>query len=215
MTKAALMSLTALCLVAASPAFAQNANQQQNQPNSKQYQSTSKESVRTQLTDSLKQAGFTNVTVAPDSFLVRAKDKSGNPVTMFIDQNSVTEITGIEQTGDKNQTANKNQTSDSGKFANVPPSDEFTSKAVGLDVYDHSNQDIGKIKDIAIKNNQVKAYIVGVGGFLGVGERYVAVNPMALKLPYDHTDQTWRAELDTTKQELQSAPEFKYPSNAM
>jgi hypothetical protein len=28
-------------------------------------------------------------------------------------------------------------------------------------------------------------------------------------------EQKWRAELDTTKQEPQSAPEFKYSSNAM
>lgn len=42
----------------------------------------------------LQQSGFTDVKIVPDSFLVRAKDKSGSPVTMFIGPDSVTEVLG-------------------------------------------------------------------------------------------------------------------------
>ena len=54
----------------------------------------------------------------------------------------------------------------------------------------------------------MKAYIVEVAGFLGVGERFVAVKPSALKLTWDHEDNKWRGEVDTSKQELQSAPQY-------
>ncbi len=41
----------------------------------------------------LSRAGFTDIHVMPQSFLVRAKDSSGNPVMMVINPNSVTAIT--------------------------------------------------------------------------------------------------------------------------
>lgn len=209
MSRVSLTKLTAVCLIASLPALAQNAGQQQPASQSSSHQSMSgNQNIRAQLMDNLKQAGFTDVKVAPDSFLVRAKDKSGNPVAMFIDSNSVFEITDVQPTGNRDQARGE-----TGKFASVPTHDELTSKAVGVDVYNASNQDIGKIKDVAIENNAVKAYILGVGGFLGVGERYIAVNPSALKLTWDGNDNKWRAEFDATKQELQSAPEYEYPSS--
>jgi len=36
-----------------------------------------------QVTKNLQESGFTNVKVMPNSFLVQANDKSGNPVRMF------------------------------------------------------------------------------------------------------------------------------------
>lgn len=99
-----------------------------------------------------------------------------------------------------------------GEFVTVPRRDELSSKAVGLDVYNKANQDIGTIKDVAIADNDVQAYIIGVGGFLGAGEHYVAVKPSALTLTYNSTDKKWRAEMNATKADLKAAPEFKYPS---
>jgi hypothetical protein len=37
-----------------------------------------------QLTANLRKSGFTDIKVVPDSFLLSAKDPSGNPVTIFI-----------------------------------------------------------------------------------------------------------------------------------
>jgi len=45
--------------------------------------------------NNLEQAGFTNVQIMPSSFLVRAKDKEGNPVMMVINPDSVTAITEV------------------------------------------------------------------------------------------------------------------------
>ena len=51
-----------------------------------------------------------------------------------------------------------------------------TSKVVGLNVYNDSNESVGSINDLLTdKNGDIKAVILGVGGFLGVGTHLVAV----------------------------------------
>jgi hypothetical protein len=45
------------------------------------------------LRDDLTKAGFTNITIMPSSFLVRAKDSQGNPVMMIVNPDSLTEVT--------------------------------------------------------------------------------------------------------------------------
>jgi sporulation protein YlmC with PRC-barrel domain len=51
-----------------------------------------------------------------------------------------------------------------------------TSKVVGLNVYNDGNESLGNINDLLTdKQGKIVAVVVGVGGFLGVGERYVAI----------------------------------------
>jgi sporulation protein YlmC with PRC-barrel domain len=51
-----------------------------------------------------------------------------------------------------------------------------TSKLVGLNVYNESNESLGSINDLLMdKSGNVKAVVIGVGGFLGVGEHLVAL----------------------------------------
>jgi sporulation protein YlmC with PRC-barrel domain len=50
------------------------------------------------------------------------------------------------------------------------------SKVVGLSVYNDNNQSIGSISDLLTdKSGNIKAAVIGVGGFLGVGEHLVAI----------------------------------------
>jgi sporulation protein YlmC with PRC-barrel domain len=50
------------------------------------------------------------------------------------------------------------------------------SKLVGVDVYNDANEKIGDISEIILdKSGTVANVIIGVGGFLGMGEHYVAV----------------------------------------
>jgi sporulation protein YlmC with PRC-barrel domain len=50
------------------------------------------------------------------------------------------------------------------------------SKVVGLSVYNDNNESLGSINDLLMdKNGNIKAIVLGVGGFLGVGEHLVAV----------------------------------------
>jgi sporulation protein YlmC with PRC-barrel domain len=51
-----------------------------------------------------------------------------------------------------------------------------TSKLVGLSVYNDNNESLGSINDLLTdKNGDIKAVVLGIGGFLGVGEHLVAV----------------------------------------
>jgi hypothetical protein len=70
---------------------------------------------------------------------------------------------------------------------------------------------IGEITDLAIKNHQVDALILSVGGFLGMGEHYGAVSPSSVNIRYDSKNDKWLASMSTTKEALKAAPEFKYP----
>ncbi len=50
------------------------------------------------------------------------------------------------------------------------------SKLVGLNVYNDKNESLGSINDLLTdKDGNIKAVVIGVGGFLGVGEHLVAV----------------------------------------
>jgi sporulation protein YlmC with PRC-barrel domain len=50
------------------------------------------------------------------------------------------------------------------------------SKVVGLSVYNDKNESLGSINDLLTdQSGTIKAVVIGVGGFLGVGEHLVAV----------------------------------------
>lgn len=57
-----------------------------------------------------------------------------------------------------------------------------TSKLVGVYVYNDSNEKLGSIDELIMnKQGKVDKVIIGVGGFLGVGQRDIAVNFDQLK----------------------------------
>ena len=97
------------------------------------------------------------------------------------------------------------------KFSTVSKDEMFTSKLKGLTVTSQKDESIGEITDLAIKNHQVDALILSVGGFLGMGEHYVAVSPSSVSMRYDAKNDKWLASMNTTKDALKAAPEFKYP----
>jgi PRC-barrel domain len=97
------------------------------------------------------------------------------------------------------------------KFSTVGKEEMFSSKIKGLNITNQTDESIGEISDIAMKNNQIDAFILSVGGFLGMGERYVAVSPSSVAINYDAKAEKWVAKMNTTKDALKAAPEFKYP----
>jgi sporulation protein YlmC with PRC-barrel domain len=169
--------------------------------------------ARQELTQMLQKSGFTDIRVAPTSFMVRAKDRDGNPVVMSISPDSFAEMTAMNDGSARHgndkgsNTVGANGGSDT--YVTVPSRDDLSSKVVGLDIYNKDNKDIGTIKDIALNpNGRAAAYIVSVGGFLGMGEHYVAVNPDAVNITYQ--DNKWHADMNATADQLKAAPEFKY-----
>jgi sporulation protein YlmC with PRC-barrel domain len=99
------------------------------------------------------------------------------------------------------------------------------TKITGLNVYNNNNEKIGDINEVLVdKSGKVEAVVIGVGGFLGVGEHDVAVPFNQLKWvdqPAGTTGGGTRAEntarsypdhavLNMTKDQLKSAPHFKF-----
>jgi sporulation protein YlmC with PRC-barrel domain len=56
------------------------------------------------------------------------------------------------------------------------------SKLMGLDVYNESNEKLGDVNEFILdKTGKVTAVVIGVGGFLGMGEHDIAVSMDKLK----------------------------------
>ncbi len=94
----------------------------------------------------------------------------------------------------------------------VTDKDNLATEIIGKQVYSSEAADaehIGDVNNLVIGDNgQIAAVVIGVGGFLGIGEKNVAVNYSELKWVVA-TDNTERFVLPTTKEALQSAPDFK------
>lgn len=94
-------------------------------------------------------------------------------------------------------------------YVTAQPADVMTSKLIGLNVYNNANESVGEIEDLVLVDGKtVSAVILGVGGFLGMGERYVSVSPSSITLA--NKDGKLRALVDTDKDTLKSAPAFEY-----
>ncbi len=95
-------------------------------------------------------------------------------------------------------------------FLSAKPTDVLSYNLVGLNIQNGDKETIGEIKDLIISSGQLSGYIVSVGGFLGMGERYVIVSPGAVKVTYNEGDKKWSATMSATKEQLKTAREFKY-----
>ncbi len=85
------------------------------------------------------------------------------------------------------------------KYSTVSNDEMFSSKLKGLTVTNQKDETVGEITDLAIKNHDVDALILSVGGFLGMGEHYVAVSPSSVNIRYDQKANKWLASMNTTK----------------
>jgi hypothetical protein len=99
-----ILTVTGLALALALPAAAQSTQSPSSNSSSSSAQHSGTNSqdntnIRQQLMQDLQKAGFTNVQVVPESFLVRAKDKQGRPVMMVVNPDSVTAITEVGGAG--------------------------------------------------------------------------------------------------------------------
>jgi hypothetical protein len=204
-------AILAIIITASPVAFAQTSESQTKDTTTKSAAAETQANpvdLQRQVTTSLEQAGFSGVKVmpTPDSFLVRAANKSGDGVTMFVNPDPTVAFPKAD--ADNQNTG----TISSEMFATIPSSDRLSSSVVGLEVYNNENQDIGTIKDVALDKSGLRAYIVGVGGFLGMGEHYVAVRPSGVNLSYNAGEKKWHALMKATAAQLKDAPEYKYPS---
>lgn len=86
----------------------------------------------------------------------------------------------------------------------------LVSELTGTDVRNAAGDALGDISDIVVDSSgQPAVAIIGVGGFLGLGEKNVGVPFEALQFTLDSSNERV-ARLDATKEALQAAPNFVY-----
>lgn len=95
----------------------------------------------------------------------------------------------------------------------VQPADMTASNLMRTEVRNMQDERIGRIEDLVIGNGrEVTAVVIGVGGFLGIGERFAAVPPSAVVLTRQ-PDGGMRAVVDATREQLRNSPEFRFEGN--
>ncbi|MDC9825205.1 PRC-barrel domain-containing protein [Devosia sp. ZB163] len=94
----------------------------------------------------------------------------------------------------------------------VTDKDNLATEIIGKQVYSSTAADaehIGDVNNLVVgENGQIGAVVIGVGGFLGIGEKNVAVNYAELEW-VTAEDGTERFVLPTTKEALEAAPGFE------
>jgi hypothetical protein len=89
----------------------------------------------------------------------------------------------------------------------APSASADTRKLIGRNVQNAQNETIGEIKSVFIgKDGKVDSVMVGVGGFLGVGEREVRLSWSELNI----SENGEKVTVNMTKDQLKAKPEYKY-----
>jgi sporulation protein YlmC with PRC-barrel domain len=96
------------------------------------------------------------------------------------------------------------------RFVDAQQADEMlASTPLGTQVYNSENQSLGEINDVVLTaDGQLKTVVIGVGGFLGIAERDIAVPWETLGVSREE-DQDLVLRLDVSREQLENAPEFE------
>jgi sporulation protein YlmC with PRC-barrel domain len=95
------------------------------------------------------------------------------------------------------------------------PGQMRASKLIGTNVKNQANETIGEINELILdKDGKVAAVVIGVGGFLGIGQREVALDYKSLNIKYDPNAMTdagaTTVMVNATKESIMSAPAWTW-----
>ena len=97
----------------------------------------------------------------------------------------------------------------------VPANAETITHWYKQNVYDPQDNKIGEVMDVLVdREGKATALIIGVGGFLGAGEKDVAVPFNAVQITNKNNNK-WYLVMNATKDALKNAKGFKYDRSAM
>ena len=111
---------------------------------------------------------------------------------------------------EKDATAEADQAADDGMFFVYEEDNQYRStKLVGHTVVNSQDETLGDINDLVISSEgDFEGVIIGVGGFLGIGEKNVGVRFDDLTITENVEAGDLKLTLNTTRDELENAPEF-------
>ena len=91
----------------------------------------------------------------------------------------------------------------------LQPANWLASDAMNEPVHNLQKEKIGEVNDLVIDGDgKVVAAVIGIGGFLGMGEKDVAINIRAVRMNHDEKGKTLLV-LDVSKDALKAAPTYK------
>jgi len=100
-------------------------------------------------------------------------------------------------------------------MSSIPSNSETITHWYKQNVYDPQDSKIGEVMDVLVDHDgKATALIIGVGGFLGAGEKDVAVPFSAVQVTNKNNNK-WYLVMNTTKDALKNAKGFKYDRSAM
>jgi sporulation protein YlmC with PRC-barrel domain len=118
-------------------------------------------------------------------------------------------LTGFAQAQQSQTTGAAPSAQQTTTLRSLPPEASTVTNWYKQNVYDPTEEKIGEISDVLVdRDGKIGAFIVSVGGFLGVGEKHVAVPFNAVQ--GTHKNGKWWLTMNTTKDALKSAAGYKY-----
>jgi hypothetical protein len=94
--------------------------------------------------------------------------------------------------------------------ARQSPDQWLASKFRGTDVVGTNEEKIGDVDDVLFdKDGKIVAYVVGVGGFLGIGSKDVALAPASFQVVPGKDPSDYKLRLAMTKEQLKAAAAFE------
>ena len=106
-------------------------------------------------------------------------------------------------------TTNPDTTTDIGAVPAIDPAKSIlATNFIGKTVYSTANENVGEINDLVMNvDGSTVVAILGVGGFLGMGEKDVALPLSDISVTRDETN-TMRLTIAASKEQLEAAPVF-------
>lgn len=143
----------------------------------------------------LQNAGFQDVQVVAEAFVVRAKTKDGDPVVMTLGPHGLTAFEAVNATGSTQAM--------SGKGA-MNKQSVTVSRLTGMNLYDGAGNKLGDVERVVSNDRGSDSVVIGHGGFLGMGEKQVAVSLDNVVMRNDRL-----ITHDLTNDQIKAMPEWK------
>jgi len=143
-------------------------------------------------------------------------DTAANPDAMPSEDTAQTPATGTDNTDTAQTPATPSEDTAQApaageSYLTAQADDQISANTyIGQTVYNSADENIGKISDLIMeKDGGITAAVIGVGGFLGIGEKWVAVPFDTISITQVPDSDDVKLTTTETAESLQAAPEFK------
>lgn len=120
------------------------------------------------LRQDLQKAGFTDVRVVAESFVVQARSKDGDPILMTVGPHGMSVFQAVSVDDRSTTTASTPDAARAGSAVKV-------SRLNDMQLYNARGEALGDVEQVVRGSDGQTSLVIGRGGLLGLGERHVAV----------------------------------------